>query len=743
QTTIEIDRLYRISTDIESNIESALATITRLSEQREQYKKIRSGLHDAKKAKKALQDLEERETELVWDRQSTDQPNTICIASNCYSNCHAPCNMRLLDDFTSLGRWCMVFKNYRPLPVWDGASAVCKICQHPSAQHRHYRQVHVQKTRAVDPEKTRKFDSAETEEQRLEAAKIAAERKLTEIREDMASAQDTIRGLVESYNEISLSRNFAGHVRSAIQMLKLRKEELNTKPNTEPELQLIDESISKFEQQLAILAAEETKWHKAKALFQTVRDNMPGAPLSPRLRPSNVNQGPFDLEDYHDESKQSGLPQHQSQTTAATVYDFTAPDGRRFQILDTPGLADTRGIKQDKIHKEEINNAIQNTVMTIDAVIIVANGTVQRLTVATDYALNIICSMFPRSIIDNIGFMFTNAGPGLSNFDTSSLHPELRGSRTWEMQNPLAILKSYHSAVANKRPSAAQVHKKVIASYDETVETLNEWLEWLDTREVQTTIEIDRLYRISTDIESRIDSTLATMALLSEQHQQYERIRANLQDAKRAKSALEDMEKREKELVWERKTTDQPNTICITSGCYSNCHSPCNMRLTEDYTSLGRWCKVFKNWGPLPVWDGASSTCKICKHPSKEHRHYTQIHIQKPRVVDQEKKRQLAGAATEEEQLQVATATAERRLTEINEEMASAQDTIRILVENYNESSLSRNFAGHVRSAIQMLKLRKEDLNTKPGTDAELQLIGESISKFEQQLALLAAQEAQ
>ncbi|KAG8738670.1 hypothetical protein FRC10_006617 [Ceratobasidium sp. 414] len=453
-------------------------------------------------------------------------------------------------------------------------------------------------------------------------------------------------------------------------------------------------------------------------------------------------RGPFDLDDYHDEDKQSGLPANQSQTTGATVYNFTSSDGRRFQILDTPGLADTRGINQDKIHKEEINNAIQNTVTTIDAVIIVANGTVQRLNVATDYALNVICSMFPRSIVHNIGFVFTNSSPGLSNFDTSSLHPELRESLTWEIQNPLAILKSYRNAVANKRPSAPQVHKKVIASYDETIGTLNDWLGWLDSRDVQMTVEIDRLYRISTDIESRIDSTLATMALLSEQHQQYEKIRANLQDAKRAKSALEDMEKQEKELVWERKTTDQPNTICIASGCYSNCHSPCNMRQTEDYTSLGRWCKVFKNWGPLPVWDGASSTCKICEHPSKEHRHYTQIHIQRPRVVDQEKKRMLAGSATGAERLQVAKAAAERKLAEIKEEMASAQDTIRILIESYNESSLSRSFAGHVRSAIHMLKLRKEDLNTKPGTDAELQLINESISKFEQQLALLAVQGA-
>jgi len=454
--------------------------------------------------------------------------------------------------------------------------------------------------------------------------------------------------------------------------------------------------------------------------------------------------GPFELQDYHDTSKESGLSKTQSQTTKATLYEITAADGTKFHILDTPGLADTRGIEQDRIHKEEINNAIQEFVTSIDAVIIMANGTVERLTVVTDYTLNIICSMFPRTIIDNIGFIFTNCDPLTFNFDHESLQPELRESPFWVIQNPLAMLKNYNAPKVNKRFSTSQIEKQMDqlnAGYKETVETLNEWLDWLDSRQVQTTIEIDRLYRISTDIESNIESALATITRLSEQREQYKKIRTDLHDAKKAKKAVKDLEEREIELVWDRQSTDQPNTICIASGCFSNCHAPCNMRLIDDFTSLGRWCAVFKNYRPLPVWDGASAICKICQHPSQQHRHYRQIHIQRTRVVDPEKTRKIDSAETEEQRLEAAKIAAERKLTEIREDMASAQDTIRGLVESYNEISLSRNFAGHVRSAIQMLKLRKEELKTKPDTEAELQLIDESISKFEQQLAILAAEE--
>ncbi|KAG8711953.1 hypothetical protein FRC08_015215 [Ceratobasidium sp. 394] len=454
--------------------------------------------------------------------------------------------------------------------------------------------------------------------------------------------------------------------------------------------------------------------------------------------------GPFELQDYHDMSKESGLSKTQSQTTKATLYEITSADGTKFHILDTPGLADTRGIEQDRIHKEEINNAIQEFVSSIDAVVIMANGTVERLTVVTDYTLNIICSMFPRTIMDNIGFIFTNCDPLTFNFDHESLQPELRESPAWVIQNPLAMLKNYNAPKVNKRFSANQIQKQMDqlnAGYDETVETLNEWLAWLDSRQVQTTIEIDRLYRISTDIESNIESALATITRLSEQREQYQRIRSGLHDAKKAKRALKDLEEREEALVWDRETTDEPNTICIAPGCYSNCHAPCNMRLIDDYTSLGRWCAVFKTYRPLPVWDGASAICNVCQHRSVYHRHYRQIHVQKTRAFDPEKTRRFNSAETEEQRLEAAKAAAARKLTEIREDMASAQDTIRELVESYNEISLSRNFAGHVRSAIQMLKLRKEELNTKPDTGSELQLIDESISKFEQQLAILATEE--
>ncbi|KAG9123795.1 hypothetical protein FRC07_013929 [Ceratobasidium sp. 392] len=250
---------------------------------------------------------------------------------------------------------------------------------------------------------------------------------------------------------------------------------------------------------------------------------------------SNLLQGhsPLELIDYHDESKESGRSKIHSQTTRATLYAITAADGRKFQILDTPGLADTHGIKQDRAHKDEINTAIKEFVPSVDAVIIMANGTSQRLNVVTSYALNTVCSMFPRSIIRNIGFIFTHCDATSLNFEPDSLRPELRESPFWALQNPLAIHKNLQKLQPNNRLSQNPT-EKLYNCYSDTVETLNDWLKWLDGLEVRTTIDIDRLYQISTRIEAGIDAALANITSLSEQREAYREIQTSLDDAKKA-----------------------------------------------------------------------------------------------------------------------------------------------------------------------------------------------------------------
>ncbi|KAG9082975.1 hypothetical protein FS749_006421, partial [Ceratobasidium sp. UAMH 11750] len=470
--------------------------------------------------------------------------------------------------------------------------------------------------------------------------------------------------------------------------------------------------------------------------------------------------GPSELEDWHDQSKESGLGKTYSQTTKATLYSFSTCDGTRIEILDTPGLADTRGIERDDIHKAEINRAIQELVTSIDAVMIITNGTLERLTAPTDYTLNIISSMFPRSIIDNIGFIFTHADPLSFNFQFESIQPELRGARYWLLQNPLAMKKNYSRIKGSlQKNQAKRMEDQINACYDDTIEMLNGWLRWIDQRQVQPTKEIDRLYHISIDIESSIEETVALLIRLSEERVMLTNASSGLLNAedvgllvavshrhvlikptRQLVQALQYLKEKETAPVWSRVLTEKTNTICLAQGCFSNCHTRCDMRMTYNPKTLGRWCRVFKHYRMVPSFNGASSKCNVCGHTAEQHRHYPQLHVKKSPLANPEIQQWLEDARSKEKEYGARRLSFQRKLDEVKEQMSKARDRVRSLVEDHNNVSLNKNFAGHVHCAIQMLKLRREDLKGKPDAADELQLLDESIAKYEQKLLILAEQ---
>ncbi|KAF8604810.1 hypothetical protein BDV93DRAFT_605735 [Ceratobasidium sp. AG-I] len=495
--------------------------------------------------------------------------------------------------------------------------------------------------------------------------------------------------------------------------------------------------------------------------------------------------GPFELTDQHDPTKESGLSQAHSQTTGVKLYTVTTADGTTVQILDTPGLADTNGIDKDDEHKAKINNGIRDFIESIDAVLIVANGTVPRLGAATNYTLSVISSIFPYSIIDNICFVFTNSDLCSLNFQMDDLQPELRGSKWWAIQNPLPLHKSYKTKVENRAPACVLEtwSNKLKGRYQETVQTLNGWLAWLDERKVQPTKDINDLYQTSIRIESHIEAALSALTRLHEDRQRWKQIESDLKDAETRKGALENLAAQATEPYWDRQASERPNTICIAADCYQNCHAPCGCVFLNNSAVLGMWCSAFPSdpllrptlsaaaafpslaaalpflEAVLPIaaafpsmavalpvglllmgWrahQAGSLNCNICGHEAKQHRHYMSAHVQVPREIDPQMQEALDEATTEEGKLAAAFNTVNQELERTEGNIHTTQENTRRLIDEYNVVSLSKSFSGHIRSAIQMLKYRQEELESKPDTATELDLIKESINKLEEKLKVL------
>ena len=177
-------------------------------------------------------------------------------------------------------------------------------------------------------------------------------------------------------------------------------------------------------------------------------------------------------------------------------------------------MADTRGIQQDEVHKSSIANEIQNHVDSVNAVLILANGTVPRITDGTEDALSTLFAIFPKTLANNIAFVFTNVlNPFSLNFSQDTVPQVLKDAPQFHLDNPVALQKKYIE-LANKGDQSrknmkADMRKHAVAGEQKALQMMVKLFDWLDRLEPQPTVEIVRLYGISQDIEAKITNTLA------------------------------------------------------------------------------------------------------------------------------------------------------------------------------------------------------------------------------------------
>ena len=101
------------------------------------------------------------------------------------------------------------------------------------------------------------------------------------------------------------------------------------------------------------------------------------------------------------------LSQAQSQTQEVTIYNIKTKDGKYFQIVDTPGYGDVRGISQDKIITEKISKTFKDKLHSINAICFVARSSSPRLTPRQKYIFHSIFELFGEDVTSNIIAMLT------------------------------------------------------------------------------------------------------------------------------------------------------------------------------------------------------------------------------------------------------------------------------------------------------------------------------------------------
>jgi len=177
------------------------------------------------------------------------------------------------------------------------------------------------------------------------------------------------------------------------------------------------------------------------------------------------------------------------------------------RILDTPGFADTRGLQQDELHKKSIASQIKKHIDSVSAVLVVANGTVPRITAGIDNALSTLLAIFTDTLASRVAFLLTNVNNHLyTNFSKNTVPGALKEAPQFLLNNPIALQRKYFNLKDNPdmKKRTAQFREAVNVAERDALEMLVELFDWLDGLESQPGMKVAPLYKTRNTIVANI-----------------------------------------------------------------------------------------------------------------------------------------------------------------------------------------------------------------------------------------------
>ncbi|KAK2463003.1 hypothetical protein APHAL10511_004990 [Amanita phalloides] len=444
-----------------------------------------------------------------------------------------------------------------------------------------------------------------------------------------------------------------------------------------------------------------------------------------------------------DQSNEAGGARNQSQTNSAKLYEFASNNGIRFRILDTPGLVDTRGIAQDDLHKASIAQAIKEKISFVNSVLILANGTVERLGAATDYALSALSSMFPRTLADNIGILFTNVSDPLSwNFDQDSLPECLRKNdrNQFLLDNPLAKWKKLTSLSDRRNTSGkrrrllADLESVVNESHSKALQELALFFDWLDTLTPQPTRDIVELYEQSQEIERNIANALSRASQMGEKKAELARI---MQLADGSRLTMEQYMNYKRAIIGQVEAAETVNIICYYPQCHSNCHIFIRKGHSKRSSLQSLLYSVI-----YALFLGLTGTiwhqrCQICGHSIDDHRRHAFLWEKRNETnVNEEAERRFNETRQQTDEQERVMADLKRHVAWLDQETKEALVRVRQLTESYASLSLIGSFAGQVRMSVRLLEVNLKAMRNK-NAEGAIEMVEQSLVIMRRKLELV------
>jgi hypothetical protein len=166
-----------------------------------------------------------------------------------------------------------------------------------------------------------------------------------------------------------------------------------------------------------------------------------------------------------------------------------------------PGLADTRRIQQDELYKESLVKQIKKHVGSVTAVLVLANGTVPRITPSTRAVLSALTALVPTSLANNTAFVLTNlSSPLYQNLSTETIPDVRKDAPQFLLNNPFALQRRYLEVKFGPQMKEGRTDWGEVVKADErtALQMLADLFDWLDS--LKGGPEIAPLYEKSQNI---------------------------------------------------------------------------------------------------------------------------------------------------------------------------------------------------------------------------------------------------
>ncbi|KAJ7750688.1 hypothetical protein DFH07DRAFT_1034072 [Mycena maculata] len=440
-----------------------------------------------------------------------------------------------------------------------------------------------------------------------------------------------------------------------------------------------------------------------------------------------------------DQDNERGVSQKESQTKYAKLYEFRSQNDIKVNVLDTPGLADTRGIQQDELHKKGIATEIKEQVTTVHAVLILANGTLPRLSVSTEYALTTLSSIFPKSLADNISLVFTMCSNPLSiNFTDDAVPPSLETAPQLYIDNPLSLLHKYLEMKANgqhtRQLRAAREH--VVSSEAAALQTMVRFFDWLDDLKPQPTTDILTLFNKSQTIQQQISNTISQMAQAQDKSEEIKRLIRQIEFGQADIDVYSKFEQSVETKIWRHDPTDYHNTLCAAPRCYSVCHELCQLDFSLDPEKL-RKCWAMEGFG---IFFRNATKCRVCQHPVEQHAHWRAVwkeHDETQISVDEGMKAKWESAKDGKAKDEAALEAMRQALADVERVVERKMVKLADLAEEYGKMSLSGSFSAHLERGITLMEMHLASSRESNTDSKQKKRLEENVEELKRKLDVL------